>query len=89
MFSSNRPGKIVKNKEPIDKWLSERYALFQDSKLSINKFEIHHLEWPMNTIDVELKNISYSRYNTLITNKPDKIHYSNGVKVIAWGKEVL
>lgn len=49
-FSDNlniefKVGKELTNKTGLDKWLTERYALFQDTDESINEFEIHHLEW--------------------------------------------
>ena len=79
-------GKELKEKTELDKWLTERYALFQDSSQSINEFDIHHLEWPINQIDVQKLDFSYPRFENLITKEPSKIHYSKGVKVLAWGK---
>ena len=29
---------------------------------------------------------NYPRFKTLLNNKPEKIQYSKGVKVLAWGK---
>jgi len=37
-------GNELIDKGTLDKWLTERYALFQDTQKSINEFEIHHLE---------------------------------------------
>jgi len=79
-------GKEINKKTELDKWLTERYALFQDSEKSINEFEIHHLEWPINEIDLKKTELNYPRFDKLIKNKPNKIQYSKGVKVIAWGK---
>ena len=79
-------GKEIIEKSELDKWLTERYALFQDTDKSINEFEIHHLEWPINEIQVSDLKIDYPRFEKLIKNAPDKIQYSKGVKVIAWGK---
>ena len=79
-------GKEIKEKTELDKWLTERYALFQDTKTSINEFEIHHLEWPINEIVAKKLEFNYRRFNKLIKNNPNKIQYSKGVKVIAWGK---
>ncbi len=79
-------GNEIKEKNELDKWLTERYALFQDTEKAINKFEIHHLEWPINDIDIKKLSVNYPRFTKLINNTPDKIQYSNGVKVIAWGK---
>ncbi|EMQ94570.1 YqjF family protein [Xanthomarina gelatinilytica] len=79
-------GEKINKKTALEHWLVERYALFQDSENTINEFEIHHLEWPLN--DIELKNLelNYQRYENLLKNNPIKMHYSKGVKVVAWGK---
>tara|TARA_R110002096_G_scaffold193645_2_gene375382 strand:- start:2 stop:748 length:747 start_codon:yes stop_codon:yes gene_type:complete len=79
-------GAKIKNKDSLDKWLTERYALFQDTEKSINEFEIHHLEWPIEKVDLKKLNFNYSRFDKLIKNQPNRTQYSKGVKVIAWGK---
>jgi len=48
-------GKEHNNKAGLDKWLTERYALFQDTEKSINEFEIHHTEWPINEVEGDPK----------------------------------
>ncbi len=78
--------KELKVKLDLDIWLTERYALFQDSGDSINEFEIHHLEWPINEIDIHKLTLNYPRFENLINEQPNKIHYSKGVKVLAWRK---
>ena len=80
-------GKAVTQKTELDKWLTERYALFQDSEKFINEFEIHHLEWPIHNVELKKVKVKYPRFKSLIKTKPHKIQYSNGVKVIAWGKK--
>ena len=77
------------NKTKLDTWLTERYALFQDTKTSMNMFEIHHLEWPITEIHLEELNLGYDRFNELINNKPNITHYSKGVKVMAWEKQTI
>jgi uncharacterized protein YqjF (DUF2071 family) len=79
-------GKGIAKKTELDKWLTERYALFQDTEKSINEFEIHHLEWPINKINLGKLEFNYPRFDNLIKNEPNKIQHSKGVKVIAWGK---
>lgn len=81
-------GQELEQKTTLDKWLTERYALFQDTPNSINEFEIHHLEWPVNKINLQHIDLSYNRFSSLINNKPNRVHYSKGVQVIAWGKIV-
>ena len=80
-------GKEIAEKTELEKWLTERYALFQDTEKCINEFEIHHLEWIVNEITLKKLEFIYPRFNTLIKNEPSQIHYSKGVKVIAWGKD--
>lgn len=79
-------GKELKEKTKLDKWLTERYALFQDTDTSINEFEIHHLEWEIHELDFEKLNLKYQKFDKLLRNEPNKTQYSKGVKVIAWGK---
>lgn len=80
-------GKKLQEKTKLDKWLTERYALFHDTKKSINEFEIHHLEWPINELTLKKTDLNYRRFSNLIKTEPDKIQYSEGVKVIAWKKK--
>ena len=79
-------GNKITKKTKLINWLTERYALFQDTDKSINEFEIHHLEWPINEINLSKLELNYPRFKKLISEQPSKIHYSKGVKVLAWGK---
>lgn len=79
-------GAGLKEKDDLDRWLMERYALFQDTDTAINEFEIHHIEWPTYEVDLKEIEIDYPRFNKLLSNLPDKKHYSTGVQVITWGK---
>ena len=82
-------GKEQKEKTELDIWLTERYALFQDTENFINAFEIHHLEWPINNIELRYINVNYPRFKNLVHNKPNTTHYSKGVQVISWGKKKM
>ncbi len=85
-FEANyRTGPELKIKTELDKWLTERYALFQDTSSSINEFEIHHIEWPLKEIELKKLTLKYNKYDSMIGKKPDMAHYSNGVQIIAWG----
>ncbi len=68
----------------MELWLTERYALFQETKNSINQFEIHHLEWSTNQVEIQDLKLNYSRFKTLIQTNPTLAQYSPGVQVIAW-----
>lgn len=76
-------------KDEIDLWLTERYAVFQDYKKHIIEYDVHHIEWPMQNITVEKLKVDYPRFNHIINNQPDKVHYSKGVQVLTWDKKKL
>lgn len=80
-------GKKLTTKREVDRWLTERYALFQDTPKNINAFEIHHIEWPTYELKISDIEVSYPRFDQLINRSPDIVHYSPGVQVIAWGKK--
>jgi uncharacterized protein YqjF (DUF2071 family) len=77
------------DRKDLDFWLTERYALYQDTKNSINEFEIHHVEWPLQNIELEELYVDYPRFSKLILGQPNITHYSNGVQVVAWDKRKL
>ncbi|TGV02286.1 YqjF family protein [Flavivirga rizhaonensis] len=76
-------------KDETDLWLTERYAVFQDHKKHIIEYDVHHIEWPMQSIMVKKLDLYYPRFSHLINNNPDKVHYSSGVQVLTWGKRKL
>ena len=79
-------GNELTQKTELDKWLTERYALFQDTDNSIIEYELHHSEWTINEIDLGDLVLNYPRFKSLFHGKPTKAHYSKGVQVLAWGK---
>ena len=83
------PGKVLTPKTEVDLWLTERYALFQDCNGSISEFETHHLEWPLSDITISSLKVDYPRFNRLMSGKPDRVQYSEGVQVVAWAKDRL
>jgi hypothetical protein len=74
-------------KEDLDVWLTERYAVFQDYKNNIIEYDVHHVEWPIQSITIKKLELDYPKFNHLINNKPDKVHYSKGVQVLTWNKK--
>ena len=67
---------------------TERYALFQETKKAINEYGIHHLEWPVQELDLIKLKLKYPRFKHLIGRSPDKTQYSTGVRVLAYSKEI-
>ena len=80
-------GQAKSEKNNLDRWLTERYALFQDAARHINTFEIHHVEWLLNELEIKSLNVNYPRFYPLFESGPSKVQYSPGVQVLAWGKE--
>ncbi len=83
------PGAAIVQKNAIDRWLSERYALFQDGRKGINSYDIHHTEWPLQEVALSRLELNYSHLSSLIDGSPDLCHYSPGIQVIAWNREVF
>lgn len=82
-------GDAVNQKTELDKWLTERYSLTQDSNEQIVYYDIHHEEWPLQSIQVNQLKIDYPRFNQLMQGPPALIHYSPGVHVLAWDKQIV
>jgi uncharacterized protein YqjF (DUF2071 family) len=71
-------------KTRLDNWLTERYCLYLDKAETICRYDIHHKEWQIRDVDIKQLNVKYKIGDINLTNKPDLVHYSDGVKVIAW-----
>lgn len=75
-------------KSELERWLTERYVLFQDEdENSLIEFEVHHYEWPLHTVQIESHLINYSRFAQILRPEYDMAHYSPGVEVLTWGKK--
>lgn len=78
----------VATKTDLDRWLTERYSLYLDEKNSLYRYEVHHKEWEIKSVEVKTLHLNYKIGELdLSEQKPDLMHYSDGVKVLAWGKE--
>ncbi len=82
-------GKELRERDQLDHWLTERYILYQDSADRLSEFEIHHIRWPLHHLNLSSSEINYSRFSDILTNFPNRMHYSPGVQVLAWGKNGL
>ena len=76
-------------KTALDIFLTERYSLYQDFEDRLFRYEIHHLPWILNDAEVTDLVTDYRFGGLDLNRKPDLVHYSKGVEVIAWGKEIL
>ena len=85
-FAEYRLGNQI-HKDETDLWLTERYAVFQDYKSNIIEYDVHHLEWPMQSLLIKKLKLNYPKFNHIINNQPNKVHYSRGVQVLTWDKK--
>ena len=77
------------NISTLDKWLIERYCLYLQSNNETYRYEIQHKSWKIFQVEILELTTDYKFGNIKLNRKPDLIHYSNGVKVVAWNKEKL
>ena len=80
-------GEALSKKTDLDRWLTERYALFADTKDgSIVRLEVHHPEWPLQEVTIDRIEIRSARFGDLAAGMPTLAHYTKGVPVLTWGK---
>lgn len=82
-------GAPVVSKTDLDLFLTERYCLYVDHKAKLYRYEIHHLPWEIRTLHPLNLDISYRIGAVTLERQPDLMHYSPGVQVVAWSKELL
>ena len=77
--------KVLGQKAELDNWLTERYCLYHDKAPEvIFRYDIHHKEWEIKDVHIKRLNLDYRIGDVNLTNEPDSVHYSEGVKVLAW-----
>lgn len=79
----------LENKTALDKWLTERYCcLYVDPDNTMYRYEMHHKEWEIKQVELRKLELQYKIGALDISGqKPDLMHYSEGVKVLAWKKQ--
>ncbi|MGV0920069.1 YqjF family protein [Empedobacter falsenii] len=80
-------GMQVKHKTELDLFLTERYCLYLEDNDQLFRYEIQHLPWKINQLELDFLKIDYQLQDLNIHSRPDLVHYSEGVQVVAWEKE--
>lgn len=75
-------------KSPLDSWLTERYAVFQEVDQEIARFTVHHIPWDLEKLEVKKLSLSYPRFQKILAQTPNVAHYSRGVQVVTWPKNI-
>lgn len=82
--------KIISDKSGLDTWLTERYSLYLDNNENIYRYDIHHREWEIKTVDIKKLDLYYKIDSIILSDlRPDLVHYSDGVNVLAWQKQAI
>lgn len=81
-----QPSSEIAPKTELDRWLTDRYCLFQEISGKIYEHDIHHEEWILKPVAISSFEINYRFKGLLINDWADLYHYSDGVKVPTWGK---
>ena len=63
----------------IDNLSTEIYAIFFFFYMYINQYEIHHLSWLVEYVEINNLKCNYPRFSKFIDNESDKIQYSTEV----------
>ncbi len=79
-------GETLNTKCELDVWLTERYALYQDITGGLAQFELHHLPWEINSVELSQFEFDYPKFKRLLPGFPHLVHYSTGVQVLAWDR---
>lgn len=78
--------KSVPEKTALDRWLTERYCLYLAKGKNVFRYDIHHKEWELNKVKVDKLDLNYKFGDLALSNKPDVVHYAEGVQVLAWNR---
>ncbi|MCC5917961.1 MAG: DUF2071 domain-containing protein [Cryomorphaceae bacterium] len=76
--------KSIRKTSVTDIWLTERYALFHNKKKEIFTYEVHHIPWKLQRINMTKLEIHYPKFQHLIGGYPVLMHYSPGVQVLTF-----
>lgn len=84
------PGDKIAAPSPQDRWLTERYALYQRKKAALWRYQVHHAPWPLRTVQIgDLRFIPGHDLPLSLPPKPALAHWSAGVQVLSWKRELV
>jgi uncharacterized protein YqjF (DUF2071 family) len=84
------PAGVITHKSEFDLWLTERYCLYYDFRNKLYRYDIHHIAWHMQQVQVSGLSVNYSLLHSMPqVFQPEAFHYSPGVRVAAWPAELV
>jgi len=82
-------GESVNNKSDLHTWLTERYCLYLEQDQKVFRYQTHHKPWALNDVKISDLNTKYKIGNISLQRNPELVHFSQGVKVVAWRREAV
>ncbi len=85
---SHRPSGPVTPPEPgtVEHFLTERYCLYTEHQGGLHRADIHHLPWPLQTAEAEIRETTIS---PLTLEGEPLLHYSERQDVVIWPLKAL
>lgn len=73
----------------LEHWLTERYCLYaQAPDRSLWRNDVHHLPWPLQRAEAEVRANSYLASHGLdVAGPPAQLHFARRVDVVVWNAE--
>lgn len=77
-------GAPIQSKTPLDLFLTEKYCAYFEKKNQLFRYEIQHLPWNLYQVSLQHLVTDYTIAGIKLDRPPELVHYSGGVKVLAW-----
>ena len=83
-----QPSFRIVYKSETDKWLTERYCVYNVKRGKVYCHEVHHQEWTLNNAVVRSIKMCYTLNGVeLEFRNADLAHHSHGQQVLAWSRK--
>ncbi len=82
-------GSPILHKSALDIFLTERYCLYLHIQDHLYRYDIHHFPWELYHISFTRRDIFYHINTFNFSTVAPLTHYSPGVQVVAWKRELL
>ena len=78
------------SRSELDSWLTERYCVYLNRINKLWRYDVHHVEWPLQNLKIKELNLKYQFGDFVLKDpKPPLMHYSIGVEVLGWLPKII
>lgn len=78
------PGPALNTKDHIDSWLTERYCLYNSEKERNYRYDIHHVEWQVYSLQISDLKFNPEFLREFHAHGAERFHFSPGAQVLTW-----